>query len=145
MIDYLIAKHGFTLIRKEFAKLPKLGDGNKHWLIDTQNPRCLAIVELKLSNQFFTLLEVDTSDGAAKLSTMLLTSSSGWVKKNEKMILHRIIKKSLGWPSDYFKEQLGEQMYSGIPHPKSKQSGSLLPEEISPWAQRVANWISRNT
>ncbi|MEJ6079138.1 Tn7-like element transposition protein TnsE [Vibrio sp. 1-Bac 57] len=144
MINYLITKHGFTLIRKELAKLPKLGDGNKHWLADTQNPRCLATVELEFNNQFFTLLEVDTSDGAAKLSTMLLTSSSSWVKTNERMILHRIMKKHLGWPSDYFKEQLGEKMYSGIPHPKSKQSGSLPPEEISPWAQRVANWVSRN-
>jgi hypothetical protein len=75
---------------------------------------------------------------------MLLTASSSWVKANEKIILHRIMKKHLCWPSDYFKEQLGEKTYSGIPHPKSKHSGVLPPEEISPWAQRVANWVSRN-
>lgn len=143
MVDSLVAKHGCILVRKEITKLPKVGDGKKHWLADMQNPRCMAIVELEFSNQFYTLLEVDTSDGAAKLSTILLTSSLGWAKANEKAILYRIMKKSLGWPSDYFKERLGEKTYKGIPHPKSKHSTDLPPEVIEPWAQRVVHWILR--
>lgn len=144
MIDCLVAKHGFKLVKKELAKLPKLGDGKKHWLSDTQNPRCMATVELEFSNQFYTLLEIDTSDGAAKLSTMLLTYAPGWVSENETKILHRIMKKSLGWPRDYFKEQLGEKKYTGIPHPKSKHYGAFPAEVIEPWAQRIANWIDRS-
>jgi hypothetical protein len=141
MVDCLVAKHGFTIVRKESVKLPKVGNGRKHRLLDTQNPRFLAIVELEIKTQFYTLLEVDTSDGAASLSTILLTSSPGWSKVNEKAILHRIMKKRLSWPSDYFREQLGEKTYIGIKHPPSKHAGSLLPEEISPWAQKVANDI----
>lgn len=143
MVDSLVAKHGCILVRKDLAKLPKVGDGKKHWLSDTYNPRCLATVELKLGNWFYTLLEVDTSDGAAKLSTILLRSSLGWAKENERAIMHQIMKKSLCWPSDYFKEKLGENTYAGIPHPKSKHSGSLSPEVIEPWAQRIINWITR--
>lgn len=145
MVDCLVAQHGFKLVSKETRKLPKLGDGKKHWMTDTQNPRCLAIVELRFGNRFYTLLEIDTSDGAAKLSTMLLQSTSGWVSDNEKQILQRIMKKSLGWPTDYFKDQLGEKTYIPIPHPQSKHSGVLPPEVIEPWAQRIVNWIDRTT
>lgn len=143
MIDILFTKHDCKLIRQDMAKLPKVGDGKKHWLADTQNPRCIAIVEVVSNGRSFTLLEVDTSDGAAKLSTMLLTSTVGWVDENKQTILHRTMKKSLSWPSDYFKDQLGESSFKGIPHPKSKHEGALPPEEIEPWAQRVANWIDR--
>lgn len=145
MIDCLIAQHGFKLISKETKKLPKLGDGKKHWMTDTQNPRCLANVELKLGSQFYTLLEIDTSDGAAKLSTMLLKSEPGWISDNQKQILQRIMKKSLGWPTDYFKDKLGKKTYEGIPHPQSKRSGTLPPEVIAPWAQRIVNWIERSS
>jgi len=75
---------------------------------------------------------------------MLLKSAPGWVSENEKKILQRIMKKSLGWPTDYFKDQLGEKAYTGIPHPKSKHPGVLPPEVIDPWAQRISNWISRS-
>lgn len=143
MVDCLIAEHGFKLIRREIEKLPKLGYGKKHWLTDTQNPRCLAYVELKLGSEFYTLLEIDTSDGATKLSTMLLKSPLGWVHENQKQILRRIMKKSLGWPTYYFKKQLGEKTYLGIPHPKSKHSGVLSPEVIDPWAQRIVGGIKR--
>ncbi|WP_018277468.1 Tn7-like element transposition protein TnsE [Teredinibacter turnerae] len=144
MIDSLVAKHGCQLIGRGIAKLPKVGEGKKHWLTDTENPRCMSFVELEFNGKAFTLLEVDTSDGAVKLSTMLIATPQGWVKANEKVILHKIMKKSLGWPCDFFKEQLGEGAYTGIPHPKSKHSGALPPEVIEPWAQRIANWIERS-
>jgi len=143
MVESLVVKYDCLLINKDITKLPKLGDGKKHWLEDTQNPRCLAIVELEHKNKFFTLLEVDTSDGAAKLSTMLVTSGTVKVEINKTAIAQGVINKSLGWPSDIFKRDFGEEAYKGIPHPKSKHPGSLPPEEIGPWAQRVANWMSR--
>ncbi len=145
MIDCLVTEHGFKLERKELTKLPKLGNGKKHRLVDTQNPRCLATIELELNNQFYTLLEIDTSDGLVKLSTILLKSSQGWVSENEKKIRQRIMKKSLAWPTDYFRGELGEKIFTGIPHPKSKHFGALPPEAIGPWAQRVVNWIKRTT
>ncbi|MFB1033893.1 MAG: Tn7-like element transposition protein TnsE, partial [Sinobacterium sp.] len=139
----LIEEHDCILIRHWLKKLPWEGDGKKHRLVDTQNPRCLAMVELKFNKKFYTLLEVDTSDGAAKLSTMLLKAPLGWVKSNEEIILKKIMKKSLGWPSDYFKEILGDKTCSGIPHPKSKHAGVLSPKDFGPWAQRVTNWMRR--
>jgi hypothetical protein len=144
MVDCLLIKHGFKLTNREIAKLPKLGKGNKHWLADSQNPRCIASVVLEFSSQSYTLLEIDTSDGAASLSTMLLKSEPRWINENEKQLFHSIMKKSLGWPTKYFKEQLGEKAYTGIPHPQSKHSGSLPPEVIEPWAHRITNWIERS-
>jgi len=143
MVQSLVVNHDFKVVRKELAKLPKIGKGQKHCLADTQNPRCLAIVELEFNNKSYILLEIDTSDGAAKLSTMLLKAPPDWVGKNEKKLLRQIMKKSLGWPYDYFKDQLGEKLYTGIPHPKSKHSGAFPSEVIDPWAQRIVNWIER--
>lgn len=104
----------------------------------------MACVELQRGDQFYTLIEIDTSDGIAKLSTMLLKSAPGWIGEHEKKILQGIMKKSLGWPTGYFREQLGEKAYKGIPHPKSKHPGALPPEIIIPWALRVLNWIDKN-
>lgn len=143
-IELLISTHGCRKVSERLVKLPKVGDGKKHWLNDKENPRCIAIVELEHGGKSYTILEIDTSDDAAKLSTMLLTLPPSWVANNEKAILQRIMKKSLGWPTDFFKEQLGKDAYTGVPHPKSKHSGSLPPESIDPWAQRIANWIKRS-
>lgn len=144
MVDCLLEVHQCRLVNKDILKLPKVGDGKKHWLADSQNPRCVAFVELLFENQSYCLLEVDTSDGAAKLSTMLLKSSIGWLEDNQQTILLKVMKKSLGWPSELFLKKLGDDSFAAIPHPKSKHSGSLPPEIIEPWAQRVANWIKRS-
>ncbi|GLX86078.1 hypothetical protein tloyanaT_23310 [Thalassotalea loyana] len=142
MVEVLQSAHGFSIRNKTTVKLPKLGDGKKHWLADSQNPRCLAIVELIYSGQQITLLEVDTSDGAAKLSTMMLkTAKEGWAMDNIENIKLGVMKKSLGWPTALFEQWLTKSGFSGIPHPKSKHSGLLPPEEIAPWAQRFVNWI----
>lgn len=75
MVDILEEQHDCQLVSKDIFKLPKLGEGKKHRLADSQNPRCLAVVELINNGRPITLLEVDTSDGAAKVSTMLLKGS----------------------------------------------------------------------
>ena len=143
MTNLLVSTHGCKLKRQTIEKLPKYGHGKKHWLTDTQNPRHLAIVELTYDDQLITLLEVDTSDGAAKLSTMMLkTDEDGWVINNIDAIKLGIMKKSLGWPTALFKEALTDKGCSGIPHPQSKHVGSLPPEEIAPWAQRFINWMA---
>jgi hypothetical protein len=143
MTQLLVTAHGCELKRQTTVKLPKYGHGKKHWLTDTQNPRHLAIVELAYAGQLITLLEVDTSDGAASLSTMMLrTAEDGWVINNIEVIKLGIMKKSLGWPTTLFKEALTEEGCSGVTHPKSKHAGSLPPEEIAPWAQRFINWVA---
>ncbi|AEG02832.1 Tn7-like element transposition protein TnsE [Methylomonas methanica] len=144
MVDVLESVHGCKVVNKETVKLPKVGESKKHWLADSQNPRCMAIVELIYDSQLITLLEIDTSDGSNKLSTMMLkTGASGWVAENLESIKVGVIRKSLGWPSDFFKHELTESGFSGIPHPKSKHSGKLDPNEIGPWAQRFVNWMKR--
>lgn len=144
MIDSLVKNHECKLNSKGIAKLPQVGEGKKHWLKDTENPRCMVTVELESHGKSFILLEVDTSDGAAKLSTMLIISSQDWVKDNDKLIMRKVMKKSLGWPIDFFEAQLDEGAFTGIPHPKSKHVGALPPEVIDPWAERIANWIERS-
>lgn len=144
MVATLESLHSCKVVGKTTVKLPKYGEGKKHWLADSQNPRCLVIVDLVYNNQHITLLEIDTSDDAAKLSTMMIKATDKeWVKNNIDQIRIGIMKKSLGWPIDLFKQGLMKGAFAGIPHPKSKQPGSLLPEEITPWAQRFVNWMSR--
>lgn len=146
MVDKLESQYSCKILNRETVKLPKVGGGKKHKLADTQNPRCLAIVELVHENNNITLLEIDTSDGAAKLSTMMLiTGKTEWVMDNIDQIKLGVMKKSLGWPTDIFKRALAANSYNGIPHPKSKHPGSLLPEEIEPWALRFMNWIERQS
>lgn len=144
MVQFLVDKHGFKLIREDSLKLPKVGYRKKHLLVDNKTPRRMAIFELEKNNLFYTLLEIDTSDDITKLSTMLLKSKPGWVSENENKIIHHIVKKSLSWPTDYFRAKLGENTYTGIPHPKSKHSGTIPPEAIEPWAVRIVNWIERS-
>lgn len=144
MVALLESVHGCQIQNKTTVKLPKVGDGKKHWMADTQNPRCLAIVELIYNHQPITLLEIDTSDGATKLSTMMIrTGVSDWLMENIDQIKVGIMKKSLGWPTALFEENLGKGAFSGIPHPKSRHSGLLPPDEIAPWAQRFVNWMRR--
>lgn len=144
MVNLLGSVHGCQIQSKTTVKLPKLGDGKKHWLANTQNPRCLAIVELISDSHPVTLLEIDTSDGAAKLSTMMLKIGQlGWVMENIEQIKVGIMKKSLGWPSNLFEKALGIEGYSGILHPKSKHPGMLAPDKIALWTQRFVNWIKR--
>ncbi|GGA75341.1 hypothetical protein GCM10011369_16540 [Neiella marina] len=145
MVAVLEAKHGCEVLNQHLEKLPRVGEGKKHWLSDTQNPRCLALVELVCNDQHISLLEIDTSDNAAKLSTMMIkgVNEERWVHKNIHQIAQGVMKKSLGWPTNLFKSELGKGGFVGIPHPKSKNPGSLPPEEISPWAQRFINWMTR--
>ena len=144
VVGCLESSHKCTVRKIMIKKLPRLNEGKKHMLAGTKNPRCLVIIELEYGGNGLSLLEIDTSDGVAKLSTMMLkTSIDGWLINNLDRIKTGIMKKSLGWPTDIFKEHLDADQVSGIPHPKSKHSGSLKPEEIGPWAQRLVNWMSR--
>ncbi|MCG8610367.1 MAG: Tn7-like element transposition protein TnsE [Pseudomonadales bacterium] len=145
-VNLLETQHKFKIVKTKIEKLPRLATSKKnlHWLRDTQNPRCIAIVELEYHGQSITLLEIDTSDDAAKLSTLMMKIGiSGWLLNNLDRILKGIMKKSLGWPTIIFEERLRSEDFDGIPHPRSKHSGRLKSEEIGPWAQRFFNWISR--
>ena len=146
MVDVLELVHGYEILSREIIKLPRVGEGKKHWLSDTQNPRCMAVVNLRHTNQNITLFEIDTSDNAAKLSTMMIKGANkdAWISQNLNQVMVEIMKKSLGWPTALFKTAFTKDGFAGIPHPKSKNPGSLPPEEIGPWAQRFANWASRS-
>lgn len=144
MVEILESTYKCQIINKTTVKLPKQGNGKKHWLSNTQNPRCLAVVELLYKGQTIILLELDTSDGAAKLSTMMLdTSGGGWVMENLESIAQGIMRKPLCWPFLLFQENIGKDGYRGITHPQSKHSGSIASEEIVPWAKRFANKLAQ--
>lgn len=106
----------------------------------------MAVVNQRHTNQNITLFEIDTSDNAAKLSTMMIKGANKdvWISQNLNQVMVDIMKKSLGWPTALFKKAFTKDGFSGIPHSKSKNPGSLPPKEIGPWAQRFANWASRS-
>jgi len=144
MVERLEESFSCTVVNKQMVKLLKVGKSKKHLLADSDNPRCLVIIELIYKSKLFTLLEIDTSDGVAKLSTMVIKANpNDWINSNLSQIKVGIIRGSLGWPSDIFKENLAEDDYMGIPHPKSKYAGKLESNEIGSWAQRFLNWMKR--
>lgn len=142
MVGALEVTYGCKVVNKQTVKLSKVGGSKKHLLADSSNPRCMVIIELLYETKPFTLLEIDTSDGVAKLSTMMFkTSASGWVNSNLSQIKVGIIKRSLGWPTEIFDQGFVEDDYLGIPHPKSKHAGKLESNETDSWAQRFVNWM----
>jgi hypothetical protein len=146
MIDVLEEKHSCKVISKKTMKLPKVNGSKKHWLANSQNPRCLAIIELEYKAKRITLLEIDTSDGKAKLSTIMIKNSDyDWISKNLENITKGIIKKSLNWPMDIFKNGLDQDDFSAIPHPRSTNNGKLNSKHIAPWAKRFVNWMEKMT
>lgn len=141
MVNVLVNTHNFKLVEKRISKLPVSGRSKKHLLFDTQNPRCMVCVTLEYHGKQYMLLEIDTSDGIASLSTMLISSKSDWIKANLENVQHLIMKASLGWPNNFLTKHTGKSNFIGIPHPQSKHFGMLPPEAIKPWAARVEGWI----
>lgn len=141
MVNVLVSSYNFKLVEKRISKLPELGRSNKHLLFDTQNPRCIVYVTLEYHEKQYTLLEIDTSDDIVSLSTMLISSKSGWIKANFENVQYLIMKASLGWPHKFFTKYIEKPNFIGISHPQSKHPGMLAPEAINPWAARVEGWI----
>ncbi len=100
MSDLLETK-GCRIVAEEMIPLPAL-EGHSKYRLPDGNPRHLLYRVLRYQNQNYALVEVDTVESEARLSTLLLKQPPGkydWYPKLS--ILGRsLVKASLRWPTD---------------------------------------------
>lgn len=145
MVQQLVNTSDCVHTHHEIRKLPAIYGYSKHLLGDG-NPRYLAWHVLKVGNNVYSLVEVDTTDNRSSLSTLLLkqkNESFSW-KKYIGELETQLIKHSLVWPSTFLKRTL-ENNYKRISHPKSpaENQGLLNLASIHKWAERVGLEITR--
>ncbi|MDY0208459.1 MAG: Tn7-like element transposition protein TnsE [Pseudomonas sp.] len=140
MIQHLLNISDCARIYRETRKLPAIYGYSKNLRRDG-SPRYLAWHVMKKSNQFYSLVEVDTTDNPSSLSTLLIKhkhvslNSQKYIGELEK----QLIKQSLVWPTHFLTRTL-ENNYKRISHPKSvpENQGLLNQESIKKWAERVS-------
>ena len=121
-------------------ELPKIPRCKKHLLSSNGARRCMAVVTLQFNNKFFYLLEVDTSDGAAALSTLLLCPHTPDTLERDLIHIERsVLKHSLAWPIAYLSTLYGKNGFRGVKHPQAKtlRKGLLDPDTPDSWAERI--------
>ena len=106
----------------------------------------MAVVEIQLEGQLFQILELDTSDEANALSTLLLQLNSP-ERLNDRLLKEiekKLLRQSLRWPGDIFKRECGKGGYRGIPHPQSAghSKGKISDAAIAQWAARFLRWMA---
>jgi hypothetical protein len=147
MLDIIQHKHFCILISKGIRKLPNLTRCNLHLLKSEDAPRCMAVAEIQYENHRAFLLEVDTSDAAKPLSTLMigLKEPNLWSYQLERLE-KLLVKGSLRWSDNYLKVIANNKQFYRIRHPKTESSnkGLLDPDSIEKWASRVAGWLSIN-
>lgn len=143
MLDALKKGYGCTVLSQVIRKLPELPRCKKHLLKTDGSPRCMAIVVIRSEGQMFHILEVDTSDEAKALSTLLLKlpSLASWDDKLIAEIEQKLVRQSLRWPTKIFRRSCGKSRYRGIPHPKTSVKGVMESKAITQWAARFHNSI----
>lgn len=140
MIDLVEAKDGCTIKSEQIRKLPKLRGYSKYLLSTDANPRCLAVIEMRVQNKTIYILEVDTSDADKSLSTQVIKAKNPDNWDNDlKELEVQLIKSSLCWPTKTLTWLFGKGQFKGTPHPKtdSKNKGVLSPDSMAKWADRL--------
>jgi len=139
MVQQLVNTPDCTHIHREIRKLPTIYGYSKNLRRDG-SPRYLAWHVIKKSNQFYSLVEVDTTDNTNSLSTLLIKDKN--VPLNSQKYIGeleiQLIKNSLVWPTNFLTQTL-ENNYKRISHPQSptENRGLLDCESIQKWAERV--------
>ncbi|MBO9496484.1 hypothetical protein J7438_20720 [Thalassotalea sp. G20_0] len=139
MLDVLKKDYACAVLSQDIRKLPELPRCKKHLLKTNGSPRCMAIVVIRSEDQVFHLLEVDTSDEAKALSTLLLKlpSLAGWDDQLIVEIERKLLRQSLRWPTNIFRRVCGKGGYQGIPHPKTSSNRVVESIAITQWATRL--------
>jgi hypothetical protein len=143
MVRCLIQKHDCILISNQIRKLPALARCSKHLLSTDGNPRCMFIIELKIKNKIYYIMEVDVSDAEKPLSTKVINAKSEFTSNiHIEQIEKRLVKNSLRWPKNLFDKLYGEDGHYSIPHPKSSHNNGFLDyRDIEHWAERFYTWL----
>lgn len=142
MLAILVSEYGCSIKSKKIRKLPKLPRCKMHLLTTDGSPRCIAVVELIADGKYFHILEVDNSDAAKSLSTLLLRLNSPGNWQHQLQALEwELLKSSLRWPSHLLRSLCSR--YNGVMHPKTEASdkGQLHPDAVAHWAERFYNWM----
>lgn len=139
MVRQLVNTSDCVHMHREIRKLPTIYGYSKH-LLSNGSPRYLVWHVIKVGNNAYSLVEVDTTDNRSSLSTLLLkhrSSSIEWGKYIRELEI-QLIKHSLRWPTLFLENTIGSN-YIRISHPKSppENKGLLHQESIKNWAERV--------
>lgn len=138
MVRHLVSMPGCRHLHRMMYKLPAVKGHSKHLLADG-NPRCIVCHVARKDSTAFVLLEVDTSDSAKALSTLLLTQHepfATWEHLSE--VQTQLIKGSLAWPTSFL-DSVFEGRYRRISHPSVSSMTSETPGHGygRHWARRV--------
>jgi len=139
MSDLLEIK-GCRIVAEEMIPLPALKGHSKYRLPDG-NPRYLLYRVFRYQNQNYALVEVDTVDSEARLSTLLLKQPSEKYDWHSKLstLGWSLVKASLRWPTN---EKLKKDFPAGFRRISHQQNitSSLGPTDkatLSHWMGRV--------
>lgn len=112
VINELSNSFDLKLLRLNIEPLPTVKRCSYHVMKDGR-PRCYLVAKFQVSGGAdVCLLEIDTSDGAALLSTLIIKTHSDEVNSINQ-ILHKTLKKSLRWTG------LAKKISITVMHPKS--------------------------
>ena len=136
----LLEIKGCRIVAEELIPLPALKGHSKHRLPDG-NPRYLLYRVFRYKNQNYALVEVDTVDSEARLSTLLLKQPSekyDWHSKLSNMGWS-LVKTSLRWPTNKRLEKDFPAGFRRVPHQQNIQSrlGRKDTATLSHWMGRL--------
>lgn len=131
----LLQKEGVTLLSKETTALPQSGRGQKH-LLKNGEPRVICCAEVSYEGRHAYILEVDTSDGASKISSKIFKiSQKKWLTIRLGLITC-LTEKKLGWPSVYIKRKFIEEEVLSVHHPRNEGAGDgyIPSKQVAKWS-----------
>ena len=134
LVKQLALKHHLKYEEK-LHYLQKVGRSRLHRTLDGNN-RCLLEVRFFIENHWYAILEIDTSDNAKPLSTLVVQihDLNQW-NHNFKDIAKKIVKNSLRWPSVESLQDLG--IPYTLNHPKHLVELTESDDEFNGWLQRM--------
>jgi len=139
MSDLLEIK-GCQIVSEKMIPLPAVKGHSKYRLPDG-NLRYLLYRVLRYKNQNYALVEVDTVDSGARLSTLLLKQPSEKYDWHSKLstLGWSLVKASLRWPTNKKLKKVFPAGFRRIPHQQNIQSslGRKDTATLSHWVGRV--------
>lgn len=139
LVKQLALKHHLKYEDK-LHYLQKVGRSRLHRTLDG-NKRCLLEVRLYIHNHWYAILEIDTSDNAKPLSTLIVQvhDLNKW-NNNFEEFSKKIVKNSLRWPSVESLKDLGVS-YT-LNHPKHLVELTETDDEFNGWLHRLEKIIN---
>ncbi len=139
LVKQLALKHHLKY-EERLHYLQKVGRSRLHRTLDGNN-RCLLEVRLFIYNQWYAILEIDTSDNAKPLSTLIVQihDLNKW-NYSFKDIAKKIVKNSLRWPSVESLQDLG--IPYTLNHPKHLVELTESDDEFNGWLQRMEKLLN---